>query len=495
MFEVIASTVPSSSLSPAAEVFACTRRRLMCRAAASRLVPHPPDLVRWVRREGGFVHPNITVSDRGPYGLGVVATGDIQPGSELIALPSHLPLFFERCPHNDDGGGHSTLMQLALRIPDELWSMRLGLRLLQERAAVDSFWWPYISNLPETYSVPIFFSGDDIKILHYAPLTHQVNKRCRFLLEFEKEIKLMLDNVSPRDHPFAGQDVNSSSLGWAMSAVSSRAFRLHGEVLSNDKKDIPMLLPLIDMCNHSFIPNARIFQEQNTNSQNMSIKASAFCILTISRVVADMQIKQDMPVLLNYGCLSNDIFLLDYGFVIPSNPHDHVELKYDESLLDATSLAAGISCSSFVSPADWQQEMLSRLNLWGDQAFRKVHLGGPGLIDGRLLAALRTLLSDDKETAEKHKLETLMTLSDDFPLGVSTEISALRTVIALCVVALESFPTKIMEDEAILKKEIPNSTKLAVQFRMQKKLMIIDVMRKLTQKVKVLAKLGSSAQG
>ncbi|XP_042469018.1 actin-histidine N-methyltransferase-like [Zingiber officinale] len=460
------------------------RRRLMCRAAASRLVPHPPDLVRWVRREGGFVHPNITVSDRGPYGLGVVATGDIQPGSELIALPSHLPLFFERCPHNDDGGGHSTLMQLALRIPDELWSMRLGLRLLQERAAVDSFWWPYISNLPETYSVPIFFSGDDIKILHYAPLTHQVNKRCRFLLEFEKEIKLMLDNVSPRDHPFAGQDVNSSSLGWAMSAVSSRAFRLHGEVLSNDKKDIPMLLPLIDMCNHSFIPNARIFQEQNTNSQNMSIK-----------VVADMQIKQDMPVLLNYGCLSNDIFLLDYGFVIPSNPHDHVELKYDESLLDATSLAAGISCSSFVSPADWQQEMLSRLNLWGDQAFRKVHLGGPGLIDGRLLAALRTLLSDDKETAEKHKLETLMTLSDDFPLGVSTEISALRTVIALCVVALESFPTKIMEDEAILKKEIPNSTKLAVQFRMQKKLMIIDVMRKLTQKVKVLAKLGSSAQG
>lgn len=114
----------------------------------------------------------------------------------------------------------------------------------------------------------------------------QVNKRCRFLLEFEREIKLMLDNVSPRDHPFAGQDVNSSSLGWAMSAVSSRAFRLHGEVLSNDKKkDIPMLLPLIDMCNHSFTPNARIFQEQNTNIRNMSIKASAFRTLNISGVL------------------------------------------------------------------------------------------------------------------------------------------------------------------------------------------------------------------
>ncbi|KAL8515825.1 hypothetical protein ACS0TY_014502 [Phlomoides rotata] len=34
--------------------------------------------------------------------------------------------------------------------------------------------WSYISNLPETYSVPIFFPGEDIKNLQYAPLLHQV---------------------------------------------------------------------------------------------------------------------------------------------------------------------------------------------------------------------------------------------------------------------------------------------------------------------------------
>jgi hypothetical protein len=55
--------------------------------------------------------------------------------------------------------------------------MKLGLKLLQERAKVGSFWWPYISNLPETYSVPIFFPGEDIKNLQYAPLLHQV---CHF---------------------------------------------------------------------------------------------------------------------------------------------------------------------------------------------------------------------------------------------------------------------------------------------------------------------------
>ncbi|URE43760.1 Rubisco LSMT substrate-binding [Musa troglodytarum] len=362
--------------------------------------------------------------------------------------------------------------------------MRLGLKLLQERATTRSFWWPYISNLPETFSIPIFFPGDDIKNLHYAPLIHQVNKRCRFLLEFEKEIKSILGNVSLRNHPFGGQDVNSSSLGWAMSAVSSRAFQLYGEILYSDKhKNIPMLLPLIDMCNHSFAPNAQIVQEQNMNSQNMSIK-----------VVADMQIKQDTHVLLNYGSLSNDFFLLDYGFVIPSNPHDHVELKYDEALLDAASLAAGVSSSSFLSPSDWQQDILSRLNLRGDEALLKVTLGGPGLVDGRLLAALRVLLSSNKETVQRHDLDTLGSVSEEAPLGTSTEVAALRTVIALCVVALESFPTKIMQDESILKTATSYSTELAVRFRMQKKLTIIDVMRKLTRKVKKLSEMESTAR-
>ncbi|RVX12474.1 hypothetical protein CK203_011493 [Vitis vinifera] len=55
-------------------------------------------------------------------------------------------------------------------------AMRLGLKLLQERASIGSFWWAYISNLPETYSVPIFFPGEDIKNLQYAPLLYQVFK-------------------------------------------------------------------------------------------------------------------------------------------------------------------------------------------------------------------------------------------------------------------------------------------------------------------------------
>ncbi|PNX99950.1 histone-lysine N-methyltransferase setd3-like protein [Trifolium pratense] len=232
--------------------------------------------------------------------------------------------------------------------------MKLGLKLLHERAKLGSFWWPYISNLPQTYTLPIFFPGEDIKNLQYAPILHQVNKRCRFLLDFEQQVKRALVGLTPDKHPFGGQEVDASSLGWAMSAVSSRAFKLHGNKQSNGIDfDIPMMLPLIDMCNHSFNPNARIVQEQETGSTKM-------------RVVAEKVIKEDDPLLLCYGCLSNDLFLLDYGFMIQSNPYDCIELKYDGALLDAASMAAGVSSPNFSTPAPWQQLILSQLNLAGE---------------------------------------------------------------------------------------------------------------------------------
>ncbi|KAL3635945.1 hypothetical protein CASFOL_020492 [Castilleja foliolosa] len=454
-------------------------RPLACAAASAclypaRLVPQPPDLIKWVRREGGFVHHSIKVANleeekTNGLGFGLVAADDIPKGSELISLPQHIPLRFDE--------QSSTLIDLAQHIPDELWAMKLGLKLLQERAKTGSFWWPYISNLPETYSVPIFFPGEDIKNLQYAPLLHQVNKRCRFLLEFQNLMKHKLENVKLDEHPFGGQNIDASSLGWAMSAVSSRAFRLYGNKRPDGTHvDAPMLLPLIDMCNHSFTPNAEIVQEKEANDGNMLVK-----------VIAGSQIKQNDPLELNYGCLNNDLFLLDYGFSVPSNPYDCIELKYDPALLDAASLAAGVSSPNFSSPSPWQQQILFQLNLHGQNSDLKVRIGGLELVEDRLLAALRVLLTNDKEAVENQDLNTLKSLATEAPLGISTESAAFRTIIALCVIALEHFPSKIMDDESILKQKVSTTTELAVKYRIGKKCIIIDAMREFTRRAKLLA--------
>ncbi|CAN6478172.1 unnamed protein product [Victoria cruziana] len=446
---------------------------------SSRLVPRPIDLVGWVRREGGFVHKSLRIGsgDDASAGLDLIASEEILSGSDLIRLPSHLPLSFDP-PESSRDGSHALLVQLASKVPEELWALKLGLRLLQERATVGSFWWPYISNLPEAFSTPIFFKGDEIRNLQYAPIVHQVNKRCRFLLDFEKVVEQTLEDVSSMNHPFRGQDVDASALGWAMAAVSTRAFRLHGKALPHStKSDIPMLLPLIDMCNHSFAPNAEIIQEQDNKSPEAIVK-----------VVSKEQIQPGDPVLLNYGYLCNDLLLLDYGFVIPENPYDTIELKYDGVLLDAASMAAGLQSPNFSTPTPWQHDLLRFLKLEGDGADLKVTLGGPDVVDGRLLAAIRILLGNDKETVEQHNLSTLQSLSTKAPLGLSNEISTLRTLIALCVIALGHFPTKIMEDESLFNGTISSSMKLAVQFRLRKKTLITDVMRELTRKVNMLSK-------
>ncbi|XP_019165065.1 PREDICTED: histone-lysine N-methyltransferase setd3 [Ipomoea nil] len=461
-------------------------RPLTCAAVSatlysSRLATQPPDLIKWVKREGGFVHPSVKIAISEPYGLGVVASDDIPKGSDLIALPEHLPLQFGTVEAD------SPIPKLAQQVPEELWAMKLGLKLLQERSRKGSFWWPYISNLPEKYSVPIFFPGEDIKNLQYAPLLYQVNKRCRFLLEFEKFVVNELSNVERDHHPFEGQDVDSSALGWAMSAVSSRAFRLYGgKRLDGTHNNVPMMLPLIDMCNHSFHPNAEIVQEREAGDGKMLVK-----------VIAAEHIKRSDALELNYGCLNNDLFLLDYGFVVPSNPYDCIELRYDPALLDAASMAAGVESPNFSSPSPWQREILSQLNLDGENPDLKVTIGGPELVEGRLMAALRAFLSNDMESVRNHSMDTLKSLSVEPqpPLGTANEVAALRTVTALCVIALGHFPTKIMEDEALLKQNVSATTDLAIRFRIQKKSVIIDVMRDLTRRVKLLlSKESATAQ-
>lgn len=89
-------------------------RPLTCAASASRIVHHPPDLINWVTREGGFVHRAVKIAQLGSNGLGLVAKQEIPMGSELIVLPHHIPLQF---PSLDVNPHDSALFQLACHVP------------------------------------------------------------------------------------------------------------------------------------------------------------------------------------------------------------------------------------------------------------------------------------------------------------------------------------------------------------------------------------------
>lgn len=118
------------------------------------------------------------------------------------------------------------------------------------------------------------------------------------------------------------------------------------------------------------------------------------------------------------------------------------------------------------------------------------------MVEGRLLAALRVLLESDVSKVQKHEPSSLKSLSQEAPLGTKNELATFRTIIALCAIALEHFPTKITDDESVLKKGVRSSTEVAITFRIHKKSVIIDVMRDLSKRIKsLLSKEDVIAQG
>lgn len=76
--------------------------------------------------------------------------------------------------------------------------------------------------------------------------------RCRWIANFASK-NIAAVRGSEID-PFRGVAIDMNGLGWSLGVVSSRAFRVNGP-----GKPASML-PLIDMCNHSFEPNCQIIR-------------------------------------------------------------------------------------------------------------------------------------------------------------------------------------------------------------------------------------------
>ncbi len=179
----------------------------------------------------------------------------------------------------------------------------------------DSRFSPYVSALPRGFpGVPLFFGREALAAIDYPPVSQQVVKRCRWLSDFSKQVRgrglrgrcyalvlvrrlkallllvplcLLIPYAAaaplhpgpypmPNAHhvllppppachpqvleglpgtpedPFGGCRVDLNAMGWALAAVSSRAFRTRGPAHP------AAMLPLVDMANHSFDPNVEV---------------------------------------------------------------------------------------------------------------------------------------------------------------------------------------------------------------------------------------------
>jgi hypothetical protein len=439
-------------------LFAMLSRHLPLRSVASAFLQHhaPPgapassssvarraigqnkgvdSLISWVKEAGGIVNDALTYEHSPAFGFGLCTDQAVADGEGLVLLPEACTL------RVDDGRTIEELQKIVLDdtvIPQELWGLRLGLRLLHERSlGRQSQWARYVALLPDAFEVPMFFAPDEVAALQYPPISAQVAKRGRFLQSFCTGHDLGGDGGRKL---FNGLAVDMGAVGWAFAAVTSRAFRLRGPELPAS------LLPLIDLCNHAFPPtkgSAAVLKA--VESANCEVLPHQFEDGTSgAKLVASRAIAAGEPLLLSYGGLSNDIFLLDYGFIPSSssssssssslaagrsgggNPFDTVEVSFSPQVLDA---AAAVSNVDLNLPGGkllpFQEAVLATLGLSsGDFGTSSVvHLGaGAAAAVGWIPGSIST---DDSSSS------TTTTISSSaVNLGVDPRLVAAARVLA-----------------------------------------------------------------
>ena len=343
---------------------------------------------------------------------------------------------------------------------------QLGMRLLAERSrGAASPYHPYINLLPAQFTPPppIFWPQEAVEGLQYPPLTAQLNKRCRWLVDFSAGALATPAAAAP----FAGQQVGSAELGWAMMAVSSRAFKVGGSAGH-------ALLPLIDMANHSQSPNCKVLPAGSNRRGKV--------LLTQTAVSAGDEL------CVSYGELQNDEFLLSYGFIDEPNPFDRVAVAFGVEMVAVAQSVVGLGPGPDTEPGaavqPFQAEALAGLGLVGPGANTEVLLGGPELVDRRLLGGLRVLCAGAPAELQGRTPAELQ----ECALSPTNEARAWRTAAGLTALVQAQFPTSSPADEQLLAGgELEPSLEAAVRFRLSKKRSIAEAMVGLREKLSATA--------
>lgn len=306
-----------------------------------------------------------------------------------------------------------------------------------------------------------------------------MKRRSRFLLSFASGPLASEQRGAAAESAFGGTSVDANALGWALASVSSRAFRLRGP------SQPASLLPLVDMCNHSFRPSCEV-----------KLGGPGHAVL-----VAKQRIAPGDQLLICYGqSLNNDLLLLDYGFVEQSSTGDTCPLRFSGGLLELAREVAGLGhipfgASSYdTAPGDgvaaqaWQEAILAELGLVGPGANLEVLIGGPDAVDPRLLAALRVLYVQDSKQLSRMspalaaKALLLATPSSD-TVDPTVERCALATAAGVCAVTLSQWPTTLAQDDVLLGSPqgaaLAPDVRLAIQFRAEKKRCLATALAKL----------------
>ena len=446
-------------------------------------------MVRWIERSGGKVDATVHEEFEG---WTLHANRKLAAGTTLMSIPKALCIFSD--PELMENPLLENAQILINSLDKKHWRARLAIALLSERVRPNSFFRAFLRNLPfEFWGMPVFFSTSDFGLMQDLTLMQRTRDRCRFLSEFADNVLLPLQKTA-RD-PFSGNSADVNAFGWGFASASSRALRNPSVVGPGGGA---IMVPGIDIVSHSNMPNCVVLDE------------GAFFVL---RTVQDTD--ADAELTINYGALSNDELLSDYGFTMDNNPNERMMLNCDPFLInsaravmgqcktdgDATaalpaaaempmqsptaaiqqtfgnlqsynaeSLASAVSAAAVrqigkVGMAEkykerllysWQMHWLRVLNLLGPNANFGMTLGcpAPSSIDPRLWAYLRILYASSEEDLTSHGYDPFILQKCGSMLQPKIEAHVIKTMVGMLAVVFRVYGTDHEKDLFLLRTEM-----------------------------------------
>lgn len=271
-------------------------------------------LVQWMKNNGWTHSLQLSPTDFPSTGRGLKTLQYIASGDTIVNIPGKLLMTVETASKSLFGWLFKRKCFLTQQV--------LAAHLLFERHLEDeSFWVKYIMSLPEKVGTPVFTSSEEVNALP-EDLSHTVNS---FKDSVTKLFTEILDSISSDDRcPHCLVNISQiftlDNFLWAWFVINSRAVYICPEHNSDHGLDLSdsnclALAPFLDMFNHS-------------NEAKVQAYVSKFD--GFYQVKTMKPYKRFSQVFIHYGDHSNVKLFLEYGFIMPKNIHDTLQLTFEE---------------------------------------------------------------------------------------------------------------------------------------------------------------------
>lgn len=178
-----------------------------------------------------------------------------------------------------------------------------ALLMIEINAGQNSRWFPYISRLPQLSDMhsTIFWDENEFSMIRCSAVHKETVKQ---KARIEKEFSLV--SQAFKEHlPSAIERPALENFMYAYTLVGSRAWETSRGI---------SLIPFADFMNHDGLSASIVLTDEDNQ---------------LSEVTADRDYSPGDEVLIRYGEFSNATLMLDFGFTLPYNTHDEVQIQMD----------------------------------------------------------------------------------------------------------------------------------------------------------------------